>query len=176
MFIYGSPHLAEAVKSVCVGEAQAVFDDHIAVFSLLLSNPPCPGTSLRMLPIPTIKIQLGIGATRESRAAADAIREEIGVMASDGSLGKIMGVWSHAASQELASLIVLQQAKSHLRWYRIGFVAVAGLFLFALWSAAAYRRQRIKAQAYCRALGQRRTECPARGRQFERNGGGLRHA
>ena len=75
-------------------------------------------------------------------------------MASDGSLERIVGVWSHAASQELASLIMLQQAKSHLRWYRIGFASVAALFLFAVWSAAGYRRQRIKAQAYCRALGQ----------------------
>ena len=128
MFIYGSLHLAEAVRSVCVGEAQAFFEDHITVFSLLLSNPPCPGTPLRMLPMPTIKIQLGIGATRESAAAADAIREEISAMASDGSLERIVGVWSHAGSQELASLIMLQQAKSHLRWYRIGFVSVAALF------------------------------------------------
>ena len=60
------PSLAEAVRSVCAGEAQAFFEDHITVFSLLLSNPPCPGTPLRMLPMPTIKIQLGIGATRES--------------------------------------------------------------------------------------------------------------
>src|SRR5205814_4177379 len=103
----GSTHvlkssLAEAVKSVCVGEAQAAFADHIAVFSLLLSNAPCPGSLLRMLPSPDIKIELGVGATQESRAAADAIREEIGVMADDGSLAKIMNMWSHTAGQELA--------------------------------------------------------------------------
>jgi hypothetical protein len=106
-----------------------------------------------MLPMPTIKIQLGIGATRESAAAADAIREEISAMASDGSLERIVGVWSHAASQELASLIMLQQAKSDLQWYRIGFASVAMLFLFAVWSAGGYRWQRMKSQAYCRALG-----------------------
>jgi PAS domain S-box-containing protein len=139
---------------VCLGEAQAFFEDHVTVFSLLLNNPPCPGTPLRMLPMPDVKIQLGMGATRESGAAADAIREEISAMARDGSLGRIVGVWSHAASQELASLIKLQQAKSHLRWYRISFVAVAGLLAFASWSAAGYRRQKMKSQAYCRALGQ----------------------
>jgi len=149
-----TPSLADAVRSVCIGDAQAFFEDHITVFSLLLSNPPCPGTPLRMLPMPTIKIQLGIGATRESAAAADAIREEIGVMSSDGSLRRIAGAWSHNASQEVASLLMLQQAKSHLRWYRIGFMAVAGLLVFASWSAAGYRRQRMKSQAYCRALGQ----------------------
>jgi PAS domain S-box-containing protein len=153
----GSTHLAksskaEAVRSVCSGEAQGFFEDHITVFSLLLSNPFCPGTSLRMVPIPGIKTQLGIGATPESRAAADAIRDEISVMASDGSLGRIVGAWSHAASQELASLIMLQQAKGRLRWYRIGLASVAALFLFAGWSASAYRRQRIKASAYGRAL------------------------
>jgi ABC-type amino acid transport substrate-binding protein len=149
--------LTDAVKSVCDGEAQAFFEDQTAVFSFLLSNPrnpPCPDTSLRMLPVPPIKVQLGIGATRESAAAADAIREEIGVMSSDGSLRRIAGVWSHNASQEVASLLVLQQAKSRLRWYRIGFMAVAGLLVFASWSAAGYRRQRMKSQAYCRALGQ----------------------
>src|SRR5262249_13391039 len=107
---------------------------------------------LRTLPITPIKVQLGIGATKESRAAADAIRDEISVMAGDGSLEKIVSVWSHASSQEVASLIMLQQAKSHLRWYRIGLVLVAGLFLFAMWSAAGYRMQRIKAQAYGHAL------------------------
>src|SRR5438094_1946545 len=44
--------LTEAVKSVCDGEAQAFFEDQTTVFSLLLSNPPCPYTSLRMLPVP----------------------------------------------------------------------------------------------------------------------------
>jgi PAS domain S-box-containing protein len=146
--------LADAVRSVCVGEAEAVFADRIAVFSLLLSNQPCPSMSLRMLPIVTFKTELGIGATRESRAAADAIREEMGVMAGDGSLGKIMSVWSYDSGQELDSLVVLQRAKSQLRWYRIGLAAVAALFLFALWAAAGYRQQRIKAQGYGRALGQ----------------------
>jgi hypothetical protein len=144
--------LTEAVKSVCDGEAQAFFEDQTSVFSLLLSNPPCPDTSLCMLLVP-IKVQLGIGATRESAAAADAIREEIGVMSSDGSLRRIAGTWSHNASQEVASLLMLQQAKSRLRWYRIGFASVATLFLFAVWSAGGYRRQRMKSQAYCRALG-----------------------
>jgi hypothetical protein len=153
----GSVHLrksslGEAVKAVCVGEAQAAFADHIAVFSLLLSNPPCPGTSLRIIPTPTIKIKLGLGATKESRVAADAIREEIGVMADDGSLAEITNVWSHTAGQELASLVVLQDAKRRLRWYRIGFVTVGGLLVFALWTAAAYRQQRNRAQAYYRAL------------------------
>jgi PAS domain S-box-containing protein len=146
--------LADAVRSVCVGEAQAVFDDRIAVFSVLLSNQACPGTSLRMLAIPTIKTRIGIGATRESRAAADAIREEIDVMAGDGSLGKIMSVWSYDSGQELDSLVVLQRAKSQLRWYKIGLAAVAALFLFASWAAAGYRKQRIKAQTYCQAFGQ----------------------
>jgi ABC-type amino acid transport substrate-binding protein len=56
------PSLAEAVRSVCVGEAQAFFEDHITVFSLLPGNPPCPGTPLRMLPTPAIRIQLGVGS------------------------------------------------------------------------------------------------------------------
>jgi PAS domain S-box-containing protein len=154
----GSVHLwtaslAEAVRSVCDGDAQAFFEDYDTVFSLLLRKPPCAGTSLRLLPTPPIRIQLGIGATRESGAAADAIREEIGAMASDGSMKNIVGVWSHAGSQELASLITLQQAKSHLQWYRIGLASVAALFLFAVGSAFGYRRQRIKAQAYGQALG-----------------------
>jgi ABC-type amino acid transport substrate-binding protein len=75
--------LKEAVRSLCVGEAEAVFADHLSIFSLLLSDPPCAGASLRMLPNPACKIELGIGARREARSAADAIREEISVMAGD---------------------------------------------------------------------------------------------
>ena len=167
------PSLGEAVRSLCVGEAEAVFADHLSIFSLLLSDPPCAGASLRMLPNPACKIELGIGARREARAAADAIREEISVMAGDGSLGKIADVWSYAPGQELASLIVLQEAKNHLRLYRIGFVAVGCLLAFALWVAAAYRQKKNTAQAYYRALSQAESHCEACRRWFERNGGGL---
>jgi PAS domain S-box-containing protein len=153
----GSVHLSktslpEAVRSVCVGEAQAVFDDRIAVFSLLLSDSPCLGISLRFLPVSTIKLEVGMGATRKSRAAADAIREEIGVMAGDGSLEKIMSGWSYDSGQELSSLLRLQHAKTQLQSYRIGLAVVAGLLGFALWAAGSYRKQRIKAQACCQAL------------------------
>jgi PAS domain S-box-containing protein len=104
--------------------------------------------------VPTVRTELGVGATREARAAADAIREEIGVMAGDGSLRKIMSAWSYDSGQELNSLVALQQAKDRLRWYRIGLASVAALFLFASLSAAGYRQHRIKAQAYGQALAQ----------------------
>jgi PAS domain S-box-containing protein len=155
----GSVHLrksslADAIRSVCSGEAQAVFANQVAVFALLLGNRPCPNASLRLLPSPTINTLLGIGATQEARAAADAIRDEISVMAGAGSLGEIISAWSYDAGRELNSLLILQQARSRLQWYRIGLAAVGALLLLASWSAAAYRRQRIKAQAYSRSLGQ----------------------
>jgi len=144
--------LAEAIRSVCNGEAQAFFEDHLTVFSLLLKNPPCPSASFRMIPIPALKIELAIGSTRESSAEADAIRDEIGLMGRDGSLERIVSLWSPAVTQELATLSGLQQAKTHLRWYRLGLASVGTLFLFALCSAAGYRRQRIRAQSYSQAL------------------------
>ena len=147
------PSLAEAIRSVCDGEAQAFFDDRLTVFALLLKNPPCPSTSFRMIPIQSLKIEFAVGATLESRGAADAIRDEIGVMGRDGSLEKIVSVWSPAASQELLTLTKLQQSKSHLREYKLGLASVATLFVLALCSAAGYRRQRTKAQAYSQALG-----------------------
>jgi len=146
------PSLDEAIRAVCDGEAQAFFDDHLTVFALLLKNPPCPNASFRMIPIPALKIELAIGATRESSAAADAIRDEIGMMGRDGSLETIVSVWSPAATQELATLNGLQVAKGHLRWYRLGLTSLGTLFLFALCSAAGYRRQRIRAQSYSQAL------------------------
>ncbi len=144
--------VAEAIRSVCDGEAQAFFDDRLTVFALLLKNPPCPTTSFRMIPIQNLKVELAVGATRESRGAADAIRDEIGVMGRDGSLEKIVSVWSPAASQELLTLTKLQQSKSHLREYRLGLASIATLFVLALCSAAGYRRQRIQAQGYSQAL------------------------
>jgi PAS domain S-box-containing protein len=145
--------LADAIRSVCDGEAQAFFDDHLTVFGLLLKNPPCPSRSFRMIPIQNLKIEFALGATLESRGAADAIRDEIGVMGRDGSLEKIVSAWSPAASQELLTLTKLQQSKSHLREYKLGLASVATLFVLALCSAAGYRRQRTKAQAYSQALG-----------------------
>src|SRR5262252_6143578 len=81
----------------------------------------------RHAPLPethTIKIELAIGATRESGAAADAIRDEISIMARDGSLERVVSVWSPVASRELASLTRLQEANSHLRRYKIGLASV----------------------------------------------------
>ena len=144
--------LEDAVRSLCVGEADAVFADRTGLFSLLLSGSPCPRTPLRLL-IPNIRTELGVGSTRESRVAADTIREEIGIMAGDGSLRKIMSTWSYDSGQELNSVVALQQAKSRVRWYRIGLSSVATLFLFASWSAVGYRRQKVKAEAYGQALG-----------------------
>ena len=149
----GKTSLEEAIRSVCTGEAQAFFEDHLTAFALLLKNPPCPNTSFRMIPLQNLKIELAIGATRESRAAADAIRDEIGVMGRDGSLERIVSVWSPAASQELLTLAKLQQAKNNLRRYRTGLASAATLFVLALCSAVGYRRQRIKAQSYSQALG-----------------------
>jgi len=143
---------AEAIRSLCDGEAQALFDDHLSVFALLLKNPACAGTPLRMIPLQDMRMEVALGSTRESRAAADAIRDEIGVMGSDGTLEKIVSVWSPAASQELLTVTKLRQAKSRLQLYRFGLAALATLFVVALCSAIGYRRQRIKAQRYSQAL------------------------
>ena len=145
------PEARLAITAVCNGESEAALMDAFTVRSILLEGTQCPGKTLKLLPSGS-SVQLGVGATREAGAAAEAIREEIGNMADEGSLTDMMRKWGHQSTSELEALRYLVNAKRRLWWYRAG-ITVLGLFLaFSLWLAFGYRRARNQARAMGSAL------------------------
>src|SRR5215831_10259887 len=83
------PVLRVAVEAVCSGRNDAVFADKYTAISAMLESPACGAHTLRWIGVPQIRSQLGVGSTFEARGAADAIREEISAMATEGRLAAI---------------------------------------------------------------------------------------
>jgi PAS domain S-box-containing protein len=83
-----------------------------------------------------------MGATFEARAAATAIRDEIGNMAQSGDLTVLMRRWGRGSKSELDTLEATIAARRQMWWYRSGVGALATLLAFSLWSAFEYREAR----------------------------------
>ncbi|MBS1854584.1 MAG: transporter substrate-binding domain-containing protein [Acidobacteria bacterium] len=115
---------------VCHGATAAAFTDRYTAVTGLLQDSGCPGHALRWISAPQVRSKLGVGSTFEARAAADAIREEIGALDREGRLAGILGEWGFLSAQDLASVEALLDAERR----EIRLAALAGLFalLFAV--------------------------------------------
>ncbi len=100
-----------SIEDVCRQITDAAFLEEYTAISALLSGLTCTNQTLRLIPIPESRPRLGVGATFESSAAADAIREEIGIMAAEGQLAEILSHYSYFSNRNLESLSALMNAK-----------------------------------------------------------------
>ena len=100
-----------AINSMCQHRADAVFVDEYTAISALLDGLSCFGSELRLIPVPQVRPQLGIGSTFAASAAADAIREEIGKIAGEGKLPAALLRWSYFSRRNLESIQALREAK-----------------------------------------------------------------
>jgi hypothetical protein len=88
---------------------------------------------LILIPIPDIQSRMGVGSTFAASAAAEAIREEIGKMATEGKLPDALLQWSYFSRHHMASIQALHEAK---RWQQLltGLVSILlGVLLVAGW-------------------------------------------
>src|SRR5258708_22637577 len=105
--ILSRPNLTDVIEAVCSASAEAGI---LAQSSILQPSPAeCLLGPLQTLPIrgKETTIWLGIGANkkdREAKFAADALREEIGVMAADGSLATIAFRYRTSLSTEAVTI------------------------------------------------------------------------
>ena len=130
----------ERLEAVCKKDAEAAYFDEYAALATLLDGIACGDQALRVIQVPEMNGRLGVGATFEARPAADAIREEIGNMAADGTLDGIASRWRLFSSQNLEVANELVRVQTRERWLIAG-ISGAVLFLFVtLWQAAAIRR------------------------------------
>jgi PAS domain S-box-containing protein len=124
-----------SLEDVCLQRADGAFLEEFTAISALLNGPLCSAQPLRLIPIPGGITRLGIGSTKENRAAADAIREEIGTMAEEGKVAQILLHWSYFSNRNLQSLDALLNARRHERWLIACVALFAALFFMTLWQA-----------------------------------------
>jgi len=134
----GSP---DVVMAVCSGAAEAGLLNLNTVIDP--QKTPCPERPLRVLPIPGATFGYGVAASRlnrEARSAADALRDEIGKMATDGSLAAIDFRWNTRITGEANTIFAYGRA----RRYELVFLGVlAALFPTLLVTFWMFRRLRI---------------------------------
>lgn len=122
----------ELIKSLCQKEVEAAFlEEHVAI-SEMLAGRGCPEQPMRIIPTSGPRLQLGVGSTFKAAAAADAIREEIGRMATDGLLPALLARWGFLSGRSEESIEALLSARQRERW----LISLVGLFALLLVLAA----------------------------------------
>ncbi|MBL8234092.1 MAG: response regulator [Bryobacterales bacterium] len=152
--ILGTEGGTEALKTLCRGEADAVFINARIFQQLLLRRPEgCASAALFQETVAGAFIELGISFRPEFEAPARLLREAIDEMAIDGSLADHFARWAHTANNDIEYRYLLfrsEQRRLRLIILLCGFViltVVAGYF------AIHWRRQKAIA---VRANGARR--------------------
>jgi len=130
----------ERVEAVCQQRVEAAYFDEYTAITTLLDGVSCGKQGLRIIQAPELSGLLGVGATFESRAVADAIRAEIGRMAVDGTLDRIAWRWNSVLTRNLEIANELARAQTRERWLIVGISGVGLLLLYTLWQAGRIRR------------------------------------
>jgi signal transduction histidine kinase/CheY-like chemotaxis protein len=135
----GSP---DVVIAVCSGNAQAGLLNLNAIIDPQKTH--CPeDRALRVVPIPGATFGYGIAANRhdrEARAAADALRNEIGRMTSDGSLAAIDFRWNTRMTGEASTIFAYGRARQYEMVFLGVLAALVPTLLVTIWM---FRRLRL---------------------------------
>jgi PAS domain S-box-containing protein len=134
------------LTDVCEQHTDAAFMDAYTAISTLLDERVCVNQRLRWIATPEIRSRMGIGAAFEAEAAADALRDEIGVMAEEGKLAPILGQWGYMTGQNLASIAALLDARRHVARLTAAAAGFALLLLLSVWQTIRLMRQRNQAR------------------------------
>ena len=130
----------ERLEAVCQQRIDAAYFDEYTALTRLLDGFSCGGEGLRVIQVPELNSLLGLGATFEARPAADALREEIGYMAADGTLAKIGSHWRSFSGRNLEIANELAHAQVRERWLIAGIAGAVLLLLVTLWQAIGTRK------------------------------------
>ena len=133
----------EILEGVCQQRVDAAYLSEYAAVATLLAGISCGGQVLRVIQLPGLRGQVGVGATFEARPAADAIREAIGAMAVDGTFAEIAAHWGSFAGRNLAIGETLIRARGRERWLIAAISSAVLLLLVMLWQGAAVRRAQV---------------------------------
>jgi hypothetical protein len=123
----------QALQSLCAGEATAALVEYRTMKSMLLQRPAgCEQAAFNFIPLTTM-VNVSVGSTMEAANAADALRDELGMIAREEKLSPIIARWSFDTDSETRALfaIIDSQARSWRLFYTV--LALAGALGFTLW-------------------------------------------
>ena len=136
-----APSSRQAIEDVCAGRADAAFVDEFAGLSNLLGRLACANQPLRIIWIPSLRTELGIGATFAAASVADELREEFGAMARDGDLARIMNRWGYNLPRNVETTSALLDASRIQKRLLYSIAFFFALSILALLAAAYIYRQ-----------------------------------
>ncbi|MGE5324457.1 MAG: response regulator [Actinomycetota bacterium] len=144
-----------AVAGVCQGRAEAALVSPVkaGIKSFFEQLPACQGVKLRFSPLPDGRIWFGVGAMRNNPAAveaADAVRQEIGRMVEDGTLGRIYLKWGldpNNAATVIQYLTILRERSFYMTVAVFALLGVALLLSLQAWRLRKARRLADQANA-----------------------------
>ena len=144
----------ESLEAVCRQRVDAAYFSEYYAVATLLAGISCDGQVLRVIQLPDLRGQVGVGATFEAKPAADAIRKAIGAMAVDGTFAEIAARWGSFAGRNLEIAETLFRARDRERWLIAGISGAVLLLFLALWQGAGIRRAQL-------AIGEKNRELEA---------------
>ena len=131
-----SPSAPEVIENVCNGTADAGL---IAVGGFIAPRTTdCTSKALDVLPIRGATYSLGLGARKDSaeaQRAADFMRDEIGAMASDGSIDRIDFLWHTGISSQANSIFEYRTARFFEMVFLVTLAFLAPTFAATIWLA-----------------------------------------
>ena len=111
-----------ALDALAEGSSDAVFLEQYAAGDLLLTGRPA--RKLRMIAAPVPRGYMGMAANFDVGPVADAIRDEMRNMESDGSLARQFEAWSFFPGQNLDATDSLSKAQRRERFLSVGVVVL----------------------------------------------------
>jgi signal transduction histidine kinase/CheY-like chemotaxis protein len=146
--VLSTSSLMEVVNAVCEGRADGGL---LAQSSLLDASPgDCLLGPLKTIPIRESTFWFGLGANkknRQAKLAADVLRDEIGVMAADGTLAAIDFRYHTSLGTEASTIFQYGAARSDSRMLMAGLGILGAAFAAMLWLAFRLRIARRQAEA-----------------------------
>ncbi len=136
------PRLKGVLDDLCQNRVDAAFMDAYTAISALLDQPACAGHPLRWIAVSEVHSRLGIGASFENHAVADALREEIGAMAAEGKLAAVISRWGYLSGQHLESMEALLTSRRRERRLMAAVALFALLFILTCWQTLRITRER----------------------------------
>ena len=145
----------EILKEVCSGAAGAGFMELRLALSAVADKPAeCNSTTVRIVPLSDVRLELGVGSTFEAAGAADRIRDKIGDMYRDGTLAATMAKYSYYGLESEWATYDLMEAAEHGRWVTWGIGLLGIALVVTLWQSASLR-QRKRSEAALRVSEER---------------------
>jgi signal transduction histidine kinase len=129
-----------SLEAVCQHRIDAAYLGEYTAITTLLAGIPCGGSGLRVIQLPELRGLVGVGSTLQARRVANALRDEIGAMAADGTFARISANWRSFSGRNLETADALVRTQRRERWLIAGISAAVLLLFLTLWQAAGVRR------------------------------------